>query len=99
MSMRQAAQEAGISPTHWRQIETGIRRFRGQDWPETGAAQTVAKMALVVGATPRDLAQAGRDDAAGELEALIAAVESDPRLTRRQKRLLAERMRRDASDE
>lgn len=97
ISMRQAAAEAGISPTHWRQIETGVRRFRGESWPETGAAQTIARMALVVDATPEQLREAGRADAAAELEALRAVVGAT--LSGRQKRRLAERMMRDASDE
>lgn len=36
MSMREAALDTGISPTHWRQVETGVRRFRGQDYEERG---------------------------------------------------------------
>lgn len=98
MSIRQAAGHAGISEARWRQIEHGIRYFRGDPYPETGPAQTVAAMARVVGASPAQLIDAGRADAAGELEALVAAVGSMPGLTGRQRDKLAGRIKRDSSD-
>lgn len=101
MSIRQAAMEADISESRWRQIEHGIRMFRGIAYPETDApAATVARMAFVVGAVPGDLAGAGREDAAGELEALLASVKMTGSFSGRQKRRLAERLkRRQAEDE
>lgn len=78
ISGRQAALAAGISATHWRQIETGWRSYRGHWFEEHGTARTVAAMAFVVGAEPPDLAGAGRDDAAGELGALIREMEGPP---------------------
>lgn len=94
MSMSQAAREAGISITRWRQIENGYRPERGVNYPESGPAQTVARMVLVVGGTPQQLTDAGRPDAAGELEALLAAVEMTPNFTGHQKRGLMERIQR-----
>jgi hypothetical protein len=87
MSIRQAALQAAISESRWRQIEHGVRMFRGVAYPEVDApAATIAKMAAVVGATPADLVQAGRGDAAGELEALLAAIAGAGDLTGHQKR-------------
>jgi hypothetical protein len=110
MSMREAAALAEISESRWRQIEHGVRYFRGEPYPENGPPATVAKMMRAIGighsysteswrSIVQRLDDIGCHDAAGELEALIAAVESDPRLTGRQKRRLTERIRRDASDE
>jgi len=102
MSIREAAARAGISDARWRQIEHGVRYFRGVPHPETGPAPTVAKMAFAVGVTPDDLSGAGRADAAGELEAILDAIDEklhQPELSARQRKSLADRMLRDASDE
>jgi transcriptional regulator with XRE-family HTH domain len=69
-SIRQAAVEAGISDTRWRQIETGRRTFRGQAFPETAPPEILARMAQAVGVPPAELEEAGRADAAAELLAL-----------------------------
>jgi hypothetical protein len=95
MSIRAAAAEAGISESRWRQIENGVRMFRGTPYPESGPAQTVAKMAAVVGVTPDQLTHAARPDAAGELEAILA---ESTELTARQKRYLGRKVRRDIGD-
>ncbi len=96
MSMRQAAREAGISETRWRQLEAGVRDFRGVKYAEPpGPAQTIARMALAVGATPAQLTEAGRPDAAAELEAMAESVEHAPPFTGAQRRALAGRVRRD----
>lgn len=81
-SIRAAATAAGISEGRWRQIEHGVRRFRGTAYPERGPAPTIAKMARAVGAVPEQLAAAGRPDAAAELEALLTV--AGPHLTKRQ---------------
>jgi transcriptional regulator with XRE-family HTH domain len=96
MSMSEAARRAGISLTRWRQLENGFRPFRGTSYPETGPAQTIAKMARVVGVTPRQLTDAGRPDAAAELEAMARQVEVTGAFTRGQREGLARRVRRDA---
>jgi transcriptional regulator with XRE-family HTH domain len=64
VSMRQAAERAGISPTRWRQLEAGVIRVRGKDYPEVAPAETLARMALAVGVSPSSLVAAGRGDAA-----------------------------------
>lgn len=67
MSIRQAAKRTGISEARWRQIEHGVRYFRGQPYPESGPAPIVARMAATVGVTAAELTAAGRADAAAEL--------------------------------
>lgn len=99
MSMSEAARQAGMSLTRWRQLEHGFRTFRGAYYAETGPAQTIARMALVVGATPRQLTDAGRADAAAELEAMAGQVEDTTAFTRRQRSALADRVRREIPDE
>lgn len=76
LSMREAARLAGISATRWRQLETGIFSARGTDYPERAPAETLARMAQAVGATPEELRTAGRDDAAVILVKILA-VEPD----------------------
>jgi hypothetical protein len=99
MSMRQAAREAGMSETRWRQLEAGTRDFRGVKYAEPpGPAQTIARMAFVVGATPAQLAERGRPDAAAELEAMAESVEHAGAFTQHQAAALAERVRRDKRD-
>ncbi len=70
MSRRQAARRAGISETRWRQIEKGLVRVHGHDYPETAPADTLASMARAIGITPAELEAAGRSDAATYLAAL-----------------------------
>lgn len=99
MSRYEAAATAGISEARWRMIETGVRWFRGEPLPEPPApAQTVARMGWAVGATPGQLAEAGRDDAAAELEAIAAQVERTGTFTGRQAKALAKRVRRDSPE-
>ena len=95
--MREAAGLARISETRWRQLEHGVRHFRGQAWPERGPAPTIAKMARAVGVTPEQLAAAGRPDAAGELQALL--IVAGPMLNRRQRRMLGELAHDDDEDD
>lgn len=70
MPVTEASRLAGISDTRWSQLENGYRMNRGQPEAEHAPAATLARMAQVVGATAADLEQAGRPDAAAELEAL-----------------------------
>lgn len=96
MSIKKAAAAAGISDTRWRQIEHGWRPAGGgQHVPEKGPSPTVAQMAYVVGATPAQLAEAGRADAAGELQAILDALDGAAPFTGRQKSALAKRITRD----
>lgn len=73
LSMRDAGLLAGISATRWRQLETGIIRVKGTDHPEKAPAETLARMAQAVGATPDELRTAGRDDAA----AILTRIQAD----------------------
>lgn len=84
---------AGISETRWRQIESGVRHFRGQVFPERGPDPTVARMARVVGVTPEQLTARGRPGAAAELEALLLVGANH--LTRNQLRRLEKDTRSD----
>lgn len=73
-SMREAARRAGFSVSTWVQIEQGYRKVTSKlAIPITGTAEKVARMGLVVGATPEQLRDAGRGDAAVILQKLIDA--------------------------
>lgn len=99
LSMREAARRAGISAPWWRMIETSTRRVKGQDFTERANDDTLAAMALTVGATPEELTGAGRSGAARVLARLLetppdglASLAADVRnargLTERQKQEL-----------
>jgi transcriptional regulator with XRE-family HTH domain len=71
LSQNKAAERAGLSGTRWRQIVTGTASGgKGIQIPVRGRAETVARMAQVVGVMPEQLAQADREDAAEELRGL-----------------------------
>lgn len=70
MSQREAARVAGMSDARWRQIVSGYQMVSGQPVAVTAPAETIARMAQVVGATPEQLEQANRKDAAEELRKL-----------------------------
>jgi len=68
MSRRQAAAKAGLSPSQWGDVERGRKRAgSGVIIPVQATADTLARMARTVGASPDDLAAAGREDAAQQL--------------------------------
>ncbi len=68
MSRRQAAAKAGISPSQWSDVERGTKKAgSGIAVPVQATAETLARMAQAVGATPEELTAAGRDDAARHL--------------------------------
>lgn len=68
LSGRAAAAQAGISDGRWRQIINGyISVGTGHYAPVIAPADTLARMAKVVGVTPDQLVDVGREDAAGEL--------------------------------
>lgn len=74
LSMREAARRAGFSVATWTQAEQGYRKITaGLSIPIRATDEKLARMGLVVGATPAQLAERGRDGAARMLEALIAA--------------------------
>jgi transcriptional regulator with XRE-family HTH domain len=70
LSRRQAAAKAGISPSQWSDVERGHKRAgTGVTVPVRATAETLARMARVVGASAADLAAVGREDAARQLQA------------------------------
>lgn len=72
LSVRAAAKAAGISDSRWRQIIKGYRQeTKDVRVPAHAPDDTLARMARAVGATPGDLREVGREDAAVELEVLI----------------------------
>lgn len=76
LSGRAAAKASGISASRWTQIIRGYK----QETPELRVPvrapdKTLARMAKVVGATPDQLREVGREDAAEELEGLMTARE------------------------
>lgn len=74
MSVRKAAEKAGISDTRWRQVVAGYQTpSRGNRLEVEGSAERVARMAHVVGVTPNELREAGRPDAAQALDAILQA--------------------------
>lgn len=74
LSMREAARRAGISVATWTQNEQGYRKVTQHVViPITATAEKLARMALVVGATPEQLREAGREDAAVMLAKIIEA--------------------------
>ncbi|OHU72506.1 hypothetical protein BKG86_00090 [Mycobacteroides chelonae] len=82
LTQKAAASIAGITDTRWRQVVSGYRPSR-EDAPKVrviAPAQTIARMAYAVDATPQQLKDAGRDDAAAELAVILAATESDQSL-------------------
>jgi transcriptional regulator with XRE-family HTH domain len=80
MSRRQAAVKAGISPSQWSDIERGSKMAgQGTVVPIRATAETLARMARVVGATANELTAAGRSDAAD----LLQAAEQDRGLRQR----------------
>lgn len=71
LSVRKAAESAGISEGRWRQIAKGYNQVsKDTVVPSIAPADTLARMARVVGATPAQLREAGREDAATELETI-----------------------------
>ena len=88
LSIRRAAARIGISPEHWGNIERGHKSAGATETPRplSPSASMLAKMAGVVGVTPGELAEAGRQDAARELEEMqrrrpLAVVPPPPRET------------------
>jgi hypothetical protein len=69
LSVTKAAKLADISEGRWRQIAKGYQQASTSTRvPVRAPADTLARMAEVVGATPDQLREAGREDAAKRLE-------------------------------
>lgn len=69
-----AAELAGINSGTWQANELGYWTIEGRkvEAKQGGRAHTIAKMALVVGVKPDELAAAGRPDAAKVLDLMLA---------------------------
>ena len=68
LSVRRLAANANVSETRWRQVARGWQPdASGNPVPAKASAETLARMAWVVGVTPEQLVEAGRGDAAGLL--------------------------------
>lgn len=68
LSARKAAKDAGMSDARWRQIVNGYASAgAGQTVAVRAPDDTLARMARVVGVTPQQLTQVGRDSAAETL--------------------------------
>lgn len=108
LSMREAARQAGMSASLWTQYEQGHRKVTPLvTIPVTATDDKLAAMALVVGATPGQLREAGRGDAAAILRKLIDAgpdpyaqmvekIRASRDFNERQKRALMDMIARDA---
>lgn len=67
-SVRQIASQAGISDARWRQIVKGwMKQSGGAVVPVIAPAATLARMAVAVGISYRELIDVGREDAAEAL--------------------------------
>jgi hypothetical protein len=74
VSLREAARRAGFSVATWTHNEQGWRKVTpAMIIPITATDDKLARMALVVGATPEQLREAGRDEAGRMLQKLIDA--------------------------
>lgn len=77
LSRLEAGRLAGISETRWRQLESGVIRIKGTDYPERAPDDTLARMAFAVGVSAAELAEAGRPEAAVLLARLAATIDGD----------------------
>lgn len=79
LSARKAATLAEMSDGRWGQIVRGYQTMGNEVYaPVRAPADTLARMAQVVGVTPEQLEEAGRADAADELRALMTPDETAP---------------------
>ena len=100
ISMRQAAIGAGISPTAWAEVETARKKVApGVEIARKGTAKIVSQMALFLNISPGEMRESGRGDVGDYMDAILRTVQSEPRLSGRQKRGLAARIARDANDD
>lgn len=107
LSMREAARRAGMSASLWTQYEQGYRKVTpAVTIPMRATADKLARMGLTVSATPDQLSDAGRGDAAAILRKLIDAgpdpkaqmvekIRASSDFTERQKRALIDMIQRD----
>lgn len=78
LSMRKAADRAGLSEGRWRQIENGYQTVTaGQQIAVRAPAETLAHLVHALGGNRDQLADVGREDAAVEFDE-IAPIEDRP---------------------
>lgn len=74
LSARKASAQAGMSDARWRHIVNGYQPAgRGEYVRVVAPADTLARMARVVGVTPLQLTEAGRSDAGRKLASMLQA--------------------------
>ncbi|WP_406501514.1 helix-turn-helix domain-containing protein [Streptomyces sp. NBC_01590] len=74
LTVRETAKKARISEALWRQITSGYESVGNEKYREVRAkAETLARIAQVVGVTPEQLTKVGREDAAEALEEITPA--------------------------
>ena len=83
-SQNEVARRAGTSGTTYRNTIYGVARHGGTEVPYRGAAATIALYAQIVGVESFQLREAGREDAALELQ-LIEAEEKYGHLSQEEK--------------
>ncbi|WP_195166918.1 helix-turn-helix transcriptional regulator [Mycobacteroides abscessus] len=84
LSIRAAAADVGISEARWRQVESGYQTVRaGVQEPVIAPAETLARMANGVDATPDQLRDVGRADAAEVLDGFLTNVDKFTTLAKR----------------
>lgn len=71
LSVRAAAERAGISPENWGNVERGYQLHRGGYRAAPGSPSTVAHMAHAVGLSPERLSEAGNSEAAEILTEIL----------------------------
>jgi hypothetical protein len=78
ISARKAADAAGMSDARWRQIVNGYQSAgAGQVVTVHGPDDTIARMAEVVGVSPAEMREAGRERAAEVLEGLLKPIDAN----------------------
>jgi hypothetical protein len=80
MSVREAAQRAGVSVSLWRQVEAGyMTPTKGMHTPKIAPAPTLARMAIAVDLSVEDLVSEGqRPDAAQVLAEILRRAAAPP---------------------
>lgn len=77
LSQNAAAKAAGITGPRWRQIVSGVEKKGGMQVPTRGPAETLARMASVVGVSAATLRRLGRPDAALALNRSVVSQQAD----------------------
>lgn len=80
LAKSRAAKRAGMHESRWRQLTKGYQQVTAETRvPAKAPVETLARMAQAVGATPDQLREVGREDAADALQALLESPVGDDR--------------------